>query len=804
MFILFTCDLIVVFIRENNISDSELKHLEEVHILRLNLGWNKNNSVHFHFANRYKCLNIAPFVWVFDDDYIPASVFLQVQGNKMTTYRDSSVWVVQSRVREREANILCAMENSPGNSILMDFYRLDILLEDYLDEAIIHNQFVSENNSLVMKPKPIIDTYKLIHMSHASRLDLSAVLTLSIIIDIPVDIFAEGILRRMHPHFNLAEIIDVLTLPLFAKTTVVSLIRRICRRELLEMSGSVKFISKPVRSVAESWPLSIDVQRPASFAVDPTGYRHLRYCKMYLDNSSATIGAASYCKFEVVSFSDLELELLRILPDVPTRTDSVMPESDGADAYSSWVSLSARHSIILIARSINIPSFTRPQTSKTDQVTYEKLLPALHAAKMSYSDLDIQSTGPDIDGRPTNVKYLSKGTDKKYSGSSSSSVLPFGAGIPKGKPNLLSWNKNPNKSRLFADVPAENSAVSIEIDAISAAQRQPPMEIESFLSTVESNVLPKFDDDHVTPTASPFIRQQSEQTFQIEEYASSSKVVHPFNDVSLSTQAQCIVKKPKTVSGFSADTNWDSSFLLAPDTTIQEHNSTVRESDGWRHLDQPPVVLQLNGHISCLDMRTVSPTGGHDDDDDRYRDDTSEGSEHSEVSVQEVEGLVQEKLNKIEWDDSIQESSPITSPRLLRKSMSADSTSYPKKLSQEQKWQQQEKLLKEMGTLRNVRELAGFNKELVTSAKHQQAHTNRRRQKMNLLAQKLAPVGYMPEASMHSLSTSLTSFPKEPRAFTNSNQKHKIHENWISGLRPSTEGMLWPVYFALNLVLVTE
>ena len=87
----------------------------------------------------------------------------------------------------------------------------------------------------------------------------------------------------------------------------------------------------------------------------------------------------------------------------------------------------------------------------------------------------------------------------------------------------------------------------------------------------------------------------------------------------------------------------------------------------------------------------------------------------------------------------------------------------------------QEQLLKEMGTLRNVRELVGFNKELITSAKHQQLRTNRRRQKMNLLAQKLAPVGYMPESSIHSISASIDSFPKHSVSYKKFKPKRRFY-----------------------------
>ena len=91
------------------------------------------------------------------------------------------------------------------------------------------------------------------------------------------------------------------------------------------------------------------------------------------------------------------------------------------------------------------PSLTRPQTSKAHQETYFDMISILSAAGMTYRDLEIDFTGPAVDGRDK----LNRVTDKDHL--QGGYVLAYGASLLAGQPSHLHWNTD--KFRRSYEVP---------------------------------------------------------------------------------------------------------------------------------------------------------------------------------------------------------------------------------------------------------------------------------------------------------------------------------------------------------------
>jgi hypothetical protein len=182
----------------------------------------------------------------------------------------------------------------------------------------------------------------------------------------------------------------------------------------------------------------------------------------------------------MVPFSELELEILDKLPDVPTQSsaasyfrDKAAEAASGAAmtsaSYKEWIPFAARHTVLLLTKAPACPPLTRPQQSKVKQELYFDLLPILRAANMTMNDLDLAFTGPGKDGRMLHSRTKMSGTSVKIRAAAESSqsgklsggaggadksvssfgkdaalmggnALPFGVGLPKAVPeSTLSW-----------------------------------------------------------------------------------------------------------------------------------------------------------------------------------------------------------------------------------------------------------------------------------------------------------------------------------------------------------------------------
>lgn len=134
------------------------------------------------------------------------------------------------------------------------------------------------------------------------------------------------------------------------------------------------------------------------------------------------------------------------------------------ESQKDWISFVARHVVLMLTQAPSCPSLTRQQTSKVGQDLYFEMLPLLKAASMTLQDMGIQYSGPGVDGRTAIGTIQSVGTYRilsaldsvaggKESKDTNSSLmmtttadklfggflLPFGAGLPHGGVQTLSW-----------------------------------------------------------------------------------------------------------------------------------------------------------------------------------------------------------------------------------------------------------------------------------------------------------------------------------------------------------------------------
>jgi hypothetical protein len=264
-------------------------------------------------------------------------------------------------------------------------------------------------------------------------------------------------------YLTLQEIHDLMALPHFIKTAIVSLARRICLKEIQEFSINGFLAMKP-QPPSSSFPTAsasspafpgstlkpIDLlaaaasSSPAAAAPptaslpsrDSNGFRFLSFLRNYLSqpiqrtnrlhpNGSLPPTDAAAAENNL-PFTEMEMDLLKYLPDHPTLASCPHPSSP---AYRDWVSLTARHVVILMSRSSHCPSFIKPQQSMTQEIILKQLNPLLFAAEMTYADLEITTTGPSLDGRTMKT-------------TTTTNVLSFGAGVPDGRASSLTWNVN--------------------------------------------------------------------------------------------------------------------------------------------------------------------------------------------------------------------------------------------------------------------------------------------------------------------------------------------------------------------------
>ena len=437
----------------------------------------------------------------------------------------------------REGAFLSAVHTfTPTAAYPLDHYRLDVLLEDYLEEAFLANANNIPYQGVDKKRYPVVDVFALICLPRQIMMDLLVFLTSSLIFPLPKALTEDVIIHMLVDYISPKAAIDLINMPSFAKTAINSMIRRVLYKEEEELRQYSTLLNKSVLAK----PLH-EMEEIQEYSGTSKGWKHLYACLEYLHTSVivlekilhkhnggkmpnkprvkpgplTTVASASTSALHASTssmdsvpnvntdsvgllhnsltsydssatplphrFSSLEFQLLTVIPDIITATT---PSSGSAHAVNTqWISLAARHTIVMFAKSDQCPNLMKPQISSKLQDTYFELLPILTAAKMTMRDLvdeDMYAYGridndkavsaeewkqvemqlasqqtttmqmglPDDDEDAAAVELQiqqnghqrSRGKPKRLA-ILSGNALSFGTGLPRGDSDKLTWNQ---------------------------------------------------------------------------------------------------------------------------------------------------------------------------------------------------------------------------------------------------------------------------------------------------------------------------------------------------------------------------
>ena len=439
----------------NDISNADFSNLIGTHILRLKITVGKDLILGIHPTINALVASALPNVWVVNDDFITESDrktgAAGAAGASDTVTLKKETEFMNKYGNERAMKLVRAVQNCPKGKY-SEYFRLEVLLEEYLQETCYFNCFVQQmtlqNNSSHrhVELMPFVDIYALMVLPHRLRLDLTVVLTVALMLHIPKNLFREALLLLLGQFLTADDIEQLYNLPVFVKTALVCLLRRVSKKEHLEYETIKQCCPKPDRILTLAHQKSLytyaDKAPPPLHYLDTYGFQFLRPIKAYFDQPIEAIVEDPSLLHTVVPFSELELEILSKLPDVPTlssaaeyfQDQSKEQGSTNRASYQEWIPFAARHTVLLLTKAPSCPPLTRPQQSKAKQELYFEMMPLLRAAHMTLSDLDLGFTGPGKDGR------MHK---QKSSASAGTNCLAFGAGLPNANPELsLSWKVN--------------------------------------------------------------------------------------------------------------------------------------------------------------------------------------------------------------------------------------------------------------------------------------------------------------------------------------------------------------------------
>ena len=513
--------------------------------------------------------------------------------------------------------------------------------------------------------------YNLLLLPHRLRLDLSVLLTCSILFIIPPDLLTDSLQLLCSTWVPPDDVRSIARLPSFARTAVVNLCRRICRREMDEVAANGFLLPKPSRERCHSSSSNIRYDYEGVTFLDAMGFQFLRPIKWYLSSpidpanhtaaTAATTTGYHYSSRDIGGaaadhFSPMEVDIMHQLPDSPSACSLSAPAELSSQAtYTSWVSIAARHAVLLINKAPSCPPLTLLQSNRHDQEVYLQLQPILQAAHMTLQDLDLCLTGPHVDGRMV--------TD-------AAGVLPFGQGLPRSCPSHLAWhvlgvdrcrkydkpwkgetyhhhdnnnnnnsnnsnnsnnNSNDNKVEVEPPSPSNNSnsrgGVGVFLtDSITIPSVKADVPLDEAVLKVSTY-------HHHSPTSTStstsrldkLLQQPPEKEGEVEgeKEVEKSPKSPPFesrrmtdedsrsSDPSTSTilddhyypasSANKVPYRTHPIQGFSADARWDASFMLAPPSLVHLHNlqsgNAVSQSGNaavdqkWSGIEFAPVVL---------------------------------------------------------------------------------------------------------------------------------------------------------------------------------------------------------------------
>ena len=490
---------------DNELPPQNLDALRSIHILRLRvIGCNKTSGISSSDINnaatshRSRTIHLLPNIWVLDDDFItysernfPRETSTPVENNNLSSEIScDSVTTIQSwstnaqrtsgfnisldwRTRiasDKEQSLLRLIQRVPLDALIGDYCRLDVLLEDYLEEMRITNIYNrstltdnkhSKNNSnsngsntCSQSNYSNINMLQLLSLPHKIRLDLSVLLTASIFLTVPTQLYKDSIILLLSPYLPYDDIICYIALPSFICTALVSIIRRICKKEIKELNCLFLLLPKPTTKEFPNHNQEKLGSQEHSFKninmtnnIDYDDFYHLKPLQFYLNTSIPERYNVKQNMFHKdlnndlkkklkdklnenlpTEFSLSELEILTILPDIPTKY--LYPVTKDSKSYECLQFL-AEKTFSLIKQTNGFPTLKNNQNNQKNQNLFNELLPTLKLGNIKYKEF--QFTQSFINDEKNEIRY---------------DITKFGIGFPNGKISELSWKKNNIKNKL--------------------------------------------------------------------------------------------------------------------------------------------------------------------------------------------------------------------------------------------------------------------------------------------------------------------------------------------------------------------
>ena len=384
-----------------------------------------------HGMSTQALTELLPRAFSINGEFLPTDLSFQREreGCSVSFYQPSS------NLSQRGMDVLRALQEEALTAEAADELKLDLILEDYLDQAACVASHLPRRKAIL----PTVNIASILRMSASRRLDLCVLLTASIIVYIPRTVLMETMLVLFFEHFNEKQASDLLDLEDCLKTALVSVIHRNLRKEV-----------EPFVTMKKSGDERVESGYPRKGGFP---YRQLEPFFAFMHSPLAQ--SADVRGFGGDTLTQEQQSLLNKLPSSPTKLFFLNAISvEGKAPYDSWVSLVCRHAVFLLMKASTCPSLVHPQICLMDQKHYNELQHLLSLAALTYEDMNVIAR----DGR-------------------SKMVLDFGQGIPNGKPSKLFWRKKEwaeSRSRLYIDSFSDETPRSSSVGQLPAEAPESP------------------------------------------------------------------------------------------------------------------------------------------------------------------------------------------------------------------------------------------------------------------------------------------------------------------------------------------
>lgn len=367
------------------VPEDELNLISEKYILRFNVTFPsfhqtvKYENHGYFYSDEYskrrnEYLNILKNIWVLDDD------FLINEDRNITSLnvieagdiRWNKTAAMLSTTRQQTLlNVVQIMPSSKSKRT--EYKKLEILFEDYIEQARIYNSCINNNYSTIkMKYMPSFDCNALLDLPHATRLDLLMTLAISIIIPFPLVYFNDVLLALLSQFIDKKIILDIPHLPIFVKTAVIALIKRISTREIDELKENNGKLTHKIlyREIVARYDDYTAVPTHPTYD-EHLGFYHLRSIKRYLMDKKVVKRSLLSSDYYESTYTSTELTIVSSIPDVITRFNhiNVIKQKILSTSDNYWIVFTATHVLSLVKHA----SYNRLSRVKGTKKIYEEL-----------------------------------------------------------------------------------------------------------------------------------------------------------------------------------------------------------------------------------------------------------------------------------------------------------------------------------------------------------------------------------------------------------------------------------------------